>query len=62
MVSLHMATAGNLLLFMRPPDREAFLKAIAQLEHERRRDGAYAWGRFHLAGAPKVTHFIAPEF
>jgi MFS family permease len=83
-----------------PADRDAFLKAIAKLEPERRRDGAYAWGvfedaavagrivetflldswmehlrqhervtkadrivqdavqRFHLAGTPKVTHFI----
>ncbi|MGD0027151.1 MAG: MFS transporter, partial [Xanthobacteraceae bacterium] len=88
---------------IRPQDREAFLEAIANLEHERRRDGAYAWGvfedaaeegrivetflvdswmehlrqhervtnadrlvqeavhRFQLAGAPKVTHFIAAE-
>jgi len=88
---------------IRPQDRAAFLKAIARLEHQRRRDGAYAWGifedaaeqgrmvetflveswiehlrqhervtkadrlvqeavqRFHLPGAPKVTHFIAPE-
>jgi predicted MFS family arabinose efflux permease len=86
-----------------PADRNAFLTAITKLEHERRRDGAYAWGifedaaepgrlvetflleswmehlrqhervtnadrvvqdavhRFHLAGVPKVTHFIAPE-
>ncbi len=86
-----------------PQDRAAFLEAIAKLEHERRRDGAYAWGvfedaaetgrivetflveswlehlrqhervtnadrlvqeavhRFQLAGAPKVTHFIAAE-
>jgi MFS family permease len=88
---------------IRPQDRAAFLKAIAKLEHGRRRDGAYAWGvfedaaeegriletflveswmehlrqhervtnadrvvqdavqRFHLHGAPKVTHFIAAE-
>jgi predicted MFS family arabinose efflux permease len=88
---------------IRPQDREAFLEAIAKLEPERRRDGAYAWGvfedaaeqgrivetflveswiehlrqheritkadrivqdavqRFHLAGEPKVTHFIAAE-
>jgi len=86
-----------------PQNRAAFLKAIARLEHQRRRDGAYAWGvfedaaeegrimetflveswmehlrqhervtnadrvvqeavqRFHLHGAPKVTHFIAAE-
>ncbi len=31
---------------IRPQDREAFLEAIAKLEHERRRDGAYAWGVF----------------
>ncbi len=88
---------------IRPQNRAAFLKAIARLEHERRRDGAYAWGvfedaaeegriletflveswmehlrqhervtnadrivqeavhRFHVHGAPKVTHFIAAE-
>ena len=89
---------------IRPQDREEFLEAIAKLEHERRRDGAYAWGvfedaaeegrivetflveswmehlrqhervtnadragpgsactSFNLAGAPKVTHFIAAE-
>ena len=88
---------------IQPQNREAFLKAIARLEHQRRRDGAYAWGvfedaaeegrmvetflveswmehlrqhervtnadrvvqeavqRFHLSGAPKVTHFIAAE-
>jgi quinol monooxygenase YgiN len=88
---------------IRPQDRAAFLKAIAKLEHGRRRDGAYAWGvfedaaeegriletflveswmehlrqhervtnadrvvqdavqRFHLHGAPTVTHFIAAE-
>jgi len=86
-----------------PKNRTAFLKALARLEHERRRDGAYAWGvfddaaeegrivetflveswmehlrqhervtnadriiqdavhRFHLAGTPKVTHFIAAD-
>jgi len=31
---------------IRPQDREAFLEALAKLEHERRRDGAYAWGVF----------------
>jgi predicted MFS family arabinose efflux permease len=86
-----------------PKDRAAFLAALEPLEHERRRDGAYAWGvfedaaeegrivetflveswmehlrqhervtnadrvvqeavrRFHLSGAPKVTHFIAAD-
>jgi quinol monooxygenase YgiN len=34
---------------IRPRDREAFLDALAQLEHERRRDGAYAWGVFEDA-------------
>lgn len=29
-----------------PDDREAFLAALERLEHERRRDGAYAWGIF----------------
>ena len=88
---------------IQPQNRAAFLKAIARIEHQRRRDGAYAWGvfedaaeegrmvetflveswmehlrqhervtnadrvvqeavqRFHLSGAPKVTHFIAAE-
>jgi hypothetical protein len=88
---------------IKPTDRDAFLEALAKLEHERRRDGAYAWGvfedaaeegrmvetflveswmehlrqhervteadrvlqdavrRFHLSGAPKVTHLIATE-
>lgn len=31
---------------IRPSDRAAFLRAIARLEHTRRRDGAYAWGIF----------------
>jgi predicted MFS family arabinose efflux permease len=31
---------------IRPPDRAAFLAAIARLEQGRRRDGAYAWGVF----------------
>ena len=86
-----------------PQNRAAFLKAIARLEQQRRRDGAYAWGifedaaeegriletflveswtehlrqhervtnadrvvqeavqRFHIHGAPKVTHYIAAE-
>ena len=86
-----------------PNNREAFLRALEKLAHERRRDGAYAWGvfedagdegrfletflveswlehlrqhervtnadrilqtavhRYHLEGAPKVTHFIAAE-
>jgi len=84
-------------------NRAAFLKAVARLEHQQRRDGADAWGifedaaedgriletilvepwmehlrqhervtnadrvvqeavhRFHIHGAPKVTHFIAAE-
>jgi predicted MFS family arabinose efflux permease len=88
---------------IRPQDRDAFLEAMAKLEHERRRDGAYRWGifedaaeagrmvetflveswmehlrqhervtnadrvlqeavrKFHLIGAPKVTHLIAAE-
>ena len=31
-------------------DRDAFLDALARLEHARRRDGAYAWGVFEDAG------------
>ena len=34
---------------IRPQNRAAFLKAIARLEHQRRRDGAYAWGVFEDA-------------
>ena len=86
---------------IQPGDRKAFLAALEKLAHERRRDGAYAWGvfedsaeegrfletflveswlehlrqhqrvtkadrilqsavhRYHVEGAPKVTHFIA---
>jgi predicted MFS family arabinose efflux permease len=32
-----------------PQNRAAFLKAIDRLEHQRRRDGAYAWGVFEDA-------------
>jgi MFS family permease len=32
-----------------PTDRRAFLEALAKLEHQRRRDGAYAWGVFEDA-------------
>jgi MFS family permease len=32
-----------------PRDREPFLAALAKLAHERRRDGAYAWGVFEDA-------------
>lgn len=88
---------------IKPQDRGPFFEALAKVEHERRRDGAYAWGvfedaadegriletflveswmehlrqhervtnadrlvqeailKFNLAGAPKVTHFIAVE-
>jgi MFS family permease len=34
---------------IRTQDREAFLAALAPLEHERRRDGAYRWGVFEDA-------------
>jgi MFS family permease len=34
---------------IRPQDRDAFLDALAKLEHARRRDGAYAWGIFEDA-------------
>ncbi len=34
---------------IRPQNRAAFLKALARLEHQRRRDGAYAWGVFEDA-------------
>jgi hypothetical protein len=84
-----------------PRNRRAFLTALERFSHERRRDGAYAWGvledaseegrfleiflveswlehlrqhervtvpdrvlqnevhRFHFAGTPQATHFIA---
>jgi MFS family permease len=35
-----------------PHNREPFLDALARLEHERRRDGAYAWGVFEDAAEP----------
>jgi len=35
-----------------PKDREAFLDAADSLSHERRRDGAYAWGIFEDVAAP----------
>jgi MFS family permease len=35
-----------------PKDREAFLTALDGLAHERRRDGAYAWGVFEDTGEP----------
>jgi hypothetical protein len=41
--------AGHRRISHRPPDREPFLEALARLEHERRRDGAYAWGVFEDA-------------
>ncbi len=34
---------------IRPHDRAAFFDAIGRLEHQRRRDGAYAWGVFEDA-------------
>ncbi|HUE19302.1 MAG TPA: MFS transporter, partial [Stellaceae bacterium] len=34
---------------IRPQDRDAFLDAIAKLEPERRRDGAYRWGVYEDA-------------
>jgi Transmembrane secretion effector len=34
---------------IKPQDRADFLEALAKLEHERRRDGAYAWGVFEDA-------------
>jgi hypothetical protein len=34
---------------IRPSDRAAFVEALANLEHGRRRDGAYAWGVFEDA-------------
>ncbi len=35
-----------------PREREPFLDTLARLEHERRRDGAYAWGVFEDAAKP----------
>jgi predicted MFS family arabinose efflux permease/quinol monooxygenase YgiN len=34
---------------IRPEDRAAFLDALARVEHQRRRDGAYQWGVFEDA-------------
>ena len=34
---------------IRPQDRATFLATLARLEHQRRRDGAYAWGVFEDA-------------
>src|SRR5271170_7018918 len=34
---------------IRPQDRPEFLEALAAIEHERRRDGAYQWGVFEDA-------------
>ena len=33
-----------------PPDRDRFLRAMDELGHERRRDGAFAWGIFEDMG------------
>ena len=35
-----------------PRNRAPFLEALARLEHERRRDGAYAWGMFEDTAEP----------
>jgi hypothetical protein len=35
-----------------PRNREPFLEALARIEHERRRDGAYAWGIFEDTAEP----------
>ena len=35
---------------IRPENREAFLAALDRLAHERKRDGAYAWGVFEDVG------------
>ena len=35
-----------------PRNRAPFLEALARLEHERRRDGAYAWGIFEDTAEP----------
>jgi MFS family permease len=37
---------------IRPQDREAFLEAMAKLERERRRDGAYRWDVYEDAAEP----------
>jgi len=44
-----------------PSDREAFLHALQKLAHERRRDGAYAWGVFEdaaVSGRVVETFFL----
>ena len=47
---------------IRPEDRAAFLDAIAMVEPERRRDGAYRWGVFEdaaVAGRIVETFLVA---
>jgi quinol monooxygenase YgiN len=47
---------------IRPEDRAAFLDAIAAVEPERRRDGAYRWGVFEdaaVAGRIVETFLVA---
>jgi MFS family permease len=47
---------------IRPQDRAEFLKAIAKIEPERRRDGAYAWGVFEdTAEAGRVVETFLVE-
>ena len=47
---------------VRPQDRAEFLKAIAKIEHERRRDGAYAWGVFEdTADAGRIIETFLVE-
>jgi len=38
---------------VRREDRNAFLSAVTHLAHERRRDGAYAWGIMEHSGEPE---------
>jgi MFS family permease len=49
---------------IRPQDREAFLDALAKLEHERRRDGAYSWGIFEDAaeGGRMIETFLVESW
>jgi quinol monooxygenase YgiN len=47
---------------IRPQDRDAFLDAIAKLEPERRRDGAYRWGVYEdAAEAGRILEIFLVE-
>ncbi len=48
---------------IRPQDRAAFLRALDRLEHQRRRDGAYAWSVFEDAAVEgRILETFLVEF